>query len=76
MRSNGALRTKQFEFALRIGKLYRHLCEEKNEYIGCKQLLRSGTSISAGVREAEQAESKPGFVHKLAIALKEANETE
>lgn len=41
-----------------------------------KQLLRSGTAIGALVREAEQAESKPDFVHKMAIALKEANETE
>ena len=76
MTSNGALRTKSFEFALRVVKLYRHLCEEKNEYVLSKQLLRSGTAIGALVREAEQAESKADFVHKLAIALKEANETE
>lgn len=41
-----------------------------------KQLLRSGTAIGALIREAEQAESKPDFIHKMAIALKEANETE
>ena len=41
-----------------------------------KQLLRSGTSIGANIREAEQAESKADFIHKLSIALKEANETE
>ena len=49
---------------------------EKKEYILSKQLLRSGTSIGAMVREAEQAESKPDFIHKLAIAQKEANEAE
>lgn len=73
---DGALRTKSFEFALRVVKLYQHLCEEKREYVMSKQLLRSGTAIGALVREAEQAESRPDFVHKLAIALKEANETE
>ena len=41
-----------------------------------KQVLRSGTAIGAMIREAEQGESKADFVHKLAIALKEANETE
>lgn len=57
-------------------KVYRHLCEEKREYVLSKQLLRSGTAIGALVREAEQAESKPDFIHKLSIALKEANESE
>jgi four helix bundle protein len=76
MATDGALRTKSFAFALRVVKLYRHLCEEKREYVMSKQLLRSGTAIGALVREAEQAESRPDFVHKLAIALKEANETE
>jgi four helix bundle protein len=72
----GALRTKSFEFALRIVKLYQHLCGEKREFVLSKQLLRSGTAIGAMVREAEQAESRPDFIHKLAIALKEANEIE
>ncbi len=76
MANEGALRTRSFEFALRIVKLYRHLCEEKHEYVLSKQLLRSGTAIGALVREAEQAESKPDFVHKLSISLKEANESE
>jgi len=72
----GALRTKSFEFALRIVKLYQHLCGDKREFVLSKQLLRSGTAIGALAREAEQAESRPDFIHKLAIALKEANETE
>jgi four helix bundle protein len=72
----GALQAKSFSFAVRIVKLCRYLCCEKNEYVLSKQLLQSGTAIGALVREADQAESKPDFVHKLAIALKEANETE
>ncbi len=72
----GALQTKSFSFAVRTVQLYKYLCDDKKEYVLSKQLLRSGTAIGALVREADQAESKPDFVHKLAIALKEANETE
>ena len=46
------------------------------EHAICTQLLKSGTSIGANVREAEHAESREDFIHKLKIALKEANETE
>ena len=70
------IKDKSFAFALRIVKMYKYLCEKKKEYVLSKQLLRSGTSVGANVREAEQAESKADFVHKLAIALKEANESE
>lgn len=73
---DGALQTKSFAFAVRIVNLSRLLSTEKKEFVLSKQLLRSGTAIGALVREAEQAESKADFVHKLAIALKEANETE
>ncbi|MBA3967625.1 MAG: four helix bundle protein [Nitrospirales bacterium] len=73
---DGALQTKSFAFAVRIVNLSRLLRTEKKEFVLSKQLLRSGTAIGALVREAEQAESKLDFVHKLAIALKEANETE
>ena len=59
-----------------IIRLYQYLCREKKEYVLSKQLLRSGTAIGALIREAEQAESKADFIHKLAIALKEANETD
>jgi four helix bundle protein len=52
------------------------LTESNKEYVLSKQLLRSGTAIGALVREAEHAESKADFIHKLSIALKEANETE
>ncbi len=69
------IKEKTFNFALRIVKLYKYL-QEKQEYVLSKQLLRSGTSIGAMVREAEHAESKQDFVHKMAIAQKEANETD
>lgn len=70
------LRNKSFSFALRIVKLSKYLQEEHKEYILSKQILRSGTSIGALVREAQYAQSKADFLHKLTIALKEANETE
>jgi four helix bundle protein len=61
---------------VRVVNLNKFLCAEKKEFVISKQLLRSGTAIGALVREAEQAESERDFVHKMAIALKEANETE
>lgn len=69
------IKTKSFAFALRIVKLYQFLQTEKKEFVMSKQLLRSGTAIGALVREAEQAESKADFIHKMALAQKEANET-
>ena len=69
------LKQKSFEFAIRIVNLFKYLNEEKSEFLMSKQLLRSGTSVGAMVREAEHAESKTDFVHKLAIAQKEINET-
>ncbi len=71
----GILKQKSFEFAIRIVNLFKYLNEEKSEFLMSKQLLRSGTSVGAMVREAEHAESKTDFVHKLAIAQKEINET-
>ncbi len=70
------LKNKSFEFAIRIVKLCEFLRKNKKEYVLSKQILRSGTSIGALVRESEYAESKADFIHKLTIALKEANETE
>ncbi len=69
------IKNKSFDFALRIVKLYQFLCDKK-EFVLSKQLLRSGTAIGALVREAEHAESTGDFIHKLSIALKEANETD
>ncbi|MDX9881718.1 MAG: four helix bundle protein [Prolixibacteraceae bacterium] len=68
------IKDKSFAFALRIVKLYKFLLEKK-ELVLSKQLLRSGTAIGALVREAEYAESPSDFIHKMAIAQKEANET-
>ena len=66
---------KSFNFAVRIIKLCKYLEKEKQEYILSKQLLRCGTSIGANVAEAQQAQSRPDFVAKLSISLKEAVET-
>jgi four helix bundle protein len=71
---NNIVRDKSFDFAIRIIKLYQYLNSNKKEFILSKQLLRSGTSIGAMIREAEHAESKNDFIHKFAIAQKEANE--
>jgi len=73
---NSVLREKSFNFALRSIKLSKYLQKEHKEYVLSKQVLRSGTSIGALVREAQYAQSKADFLHKLTIALKEANETE
>ena len=70
------LREKSFSFALCIVKLSKYLQEQHKEYILSKQVLRSGTAVGALIREAQYAQSKADFLHKLTIALKEANETE
>ena len=72
---NSILKVKSLAFAIRIVKLYKHLCEKDKEYVLSKQCLRSGTAIGALVREAEYGQSKADFINKLSIALKEANET-
>lgn len=65
-----------YKFALQIIKLVKILQEEKREFILSRQLMKSGTAIGALVREAQYAESSADFIHKLSIALKEANESE
>ena len=67
---------KSFAFAKRIVRLCRFLRQSRDEYVITKQLLRSGTSIGANVAEAKYAQSRPDFVSKLSIALKEAGETD
>lgn len=69
------LKEKSFLFAIRIVNLYKFLKAQHREYIISQQLIRSGTSIGAIVREAEHAESLKDFIHKLSIGLKEANES-
>jgi four helix bundle protein len=68
--------TKSIAFAIRIVKLYQWLTGQKKEFVLSKQISRSGTAIGALIREAEHAQSKADFLHKMNIALKEANETE
>ncbi len=71
----GILKESSFKFAARIVKVYKYLVETKKEYVISKQLLKSGTSVGALIREAQNAESKPDFIHKLGIAQKECDET-
>jgi four helix bundle protein len=72
----GPLRNKSYAFAIEIVQLTEDLQKQRKEYVMTKQLLRSGTGISALVREAEFGRSKKDFSNKLSMALKEANETE
>lgn len=74
MREN-IVKNKSFAFAVRAVNCYKWLCAEKKEYVLSKQLLRSGTSVGAMIREAEHAETKKDFIHKMAIAQKEINES-
>jgi len=67
---------KSFTFALRIIKLHKYLIAEKKEFILSKQVLSSGTSIGANIKEGLQAQSNKDFLSKMNIALKEASETE
>ena len=74
-KSRNAIADKSFDFAVRIVNLCKHLRKAKAEHIMSKQILRSGTSIGANVREAESAQSKADFTAKMSIALKECGET-
>ena len=73
---NYTVEEKSFQFAIRIVNLYRYFTDTKKEFVLSKQLLRCGTSIGANIAEAEQAQSRPDFISKLGIALKEASETD
>ncbi len=70
------LRTKSYDFAISIIKVYKQLITEQKEFVLSRQLLKSGTAVGALIREAEFAQSKADFINKLSIALKESNETE
>ncbi len=69
------LKDKSYLFAIEIVKACQFLVNDKREFVISKQLLRSGTSIGANIEEANQAESKSDFIHKLSISNKEAFET-
>ena len=75
MKADNVILDKSKKFAIRIIKAYKFLME-KNEYVLSKQLLRSGTSIGANIKESVYAQSTADFISKLSIALKEAGETE
>jgi len=75
MKEDNVFVRKSFAFAIQIVKASRLLVEHKKEYVLSKQLLRSGTAVGALIREAQNAESKSDFVHKLSIAQKECDET-
>lgn len=75
-KNGNPLKEKSYLFAIEIVKTCRKLMTENKEYVVSKQLLKSGTSIGANVEEANQAESKADFIHKLSISNKEAFETQ
>ena len=75
MSSDNLIDKRCYYFALRIIKLCKFLNKQHSEYVLSKQVLRSGTSIGAQIREAKFAQSRADFVNKASIALKEANET-
>ena len=70
------LYSKSMAFAIRCVNLYKYLTVEKKEFVLSKQLLRSGTSIGANIRESRNAQSPADFISKMSIALKEADETQ
>ncbi|MGZ5243592.1 MAG: four helix bundle protein [Bacteroidia bacterium] len=72
---SSTLKTKSYQLALRVIRVYKFLAEERKEFVLSKQLLRSGTSVGANIREAQNAQSNADFIHKLAIAQKECDET-
>ena len=69
------MRDKSFGFAVRVINLYKFLQTNKHEFTLSKQILKSGTSVGACIRESENAESRADFIHKLGLAQKEVNET-
>ena len=76
MKEDNQVVQKSKAFAIRIIRLYQHLTTEKKEHILSKQILRSGTSIGANIKESTRAQSTADFLSKMQIALKEASETE
>ncbi len=73
--SESVLKEKSFLFAIKIVQLFKHLNLNQREFVLSKQLLRSGTSVGAMVREAKNSESRADFQHKLSIAQKECDES-
>ncbi|HVW67076.1 MAG TPA: four helix bundle protein [Candidatus Peribacteraceae bacterium] len=76
MNKPNIIESKTYDFALNTIRLCRYLIDEKKEYILSKQLVRSGTSVGANVREAIHAPTKKDFIYKMSIALKEIHESQ
>lgn len=74
--SQSIILEKSYRFALRIVRLYKYLTEEKKEFVLSRQMLAAGTYVGAHVKSAQEAESKPGFVHEMSVALQKASETD
>jgi four helix bundle protein len=74
MENENVILKKSFDFALQIID-FSEVLEENRKFIISKQILRSGTSVGANIREAQGAESRADFIHKMKISLKEAEET-
>jgi four helix bundle protein len=75
MSRESILKSKSFDFAVRVINLYKFLKKKHGEHVVSQQILKAGTSVGALIREAEFAESRNDFMHKLYIGLKEANES-
>ena len=73
--SNNVVHEKNKAFAIRTIRFVRYLQTEKKDFVLSNQILRSGTSIGANVRESKNAQSTADFINKLSVALKEADET-
>lgn len=73
MQKPGPSEQKSFDFAIKVINFCEYL-NKKKAYVVSKQLLRSGTSIGANIEEAQFAESRKDFIHKMHIAFKEARE--
>ena len=70
------IKDKSMSFAIRVVRCYKYLVEEKHEFTLSKQMLRCGTSIGANIKEALRGQSRPDFIAKMNISLKEASECE
>ncbi|WP_299055313.1 four helix bundle protein [uncultured Polaribacter sp.] len=75
MKKDNIIQIKSYNFAVRVVKLYKHLSQEKKEFVLSKQLLRSGTSVGANIEEAIGGQSRKDFYAKLTISYKEARES-
>jgi four helix bundle protein len=67
---------KSYRFALRAVRLYKHLTEERREFVLSKRLLSDGTDLGAHVKAAQEAESKTGFIHEMSAALQKSSRVE